>query len=88
MHVNVITLCSAERVHSDVVLRSLCGNRLTVSGVRLASGPPSIDSRVDEAFAIPVKIAAAEQAEKGGADALVIDCVLAPELCSFGKRKS
>jgi allantoin racemase len=80
MHVTVITPISTEVLRRDAELRSLCREGLTVSGVFLSSGPPSIESRVDDAFAIPGMIAAAEQAEKNGAQALVIDCMADPGL--------
>jgi allantoin racemase len=80
MHVTVIVPISTEGLRNDGELRSLCRNGLTVSGVSLASGPPSIESRVDEAFAIPGMLAAAAQAEKDGAEALVIDCMGDPGL--------
>jgi len=80
MHVTVIIPISTVGLRNDDELRSLCRNGLTVSGVSLGSGPPSIESRVDEAFAIPGMIAAAEQAERDGAEALVIDCMGDPGL--------
>jgi allantoin racemase len=80
MNVTVIIPISTEGLRDDDELRSLCRNGLTVCGVALHSGPPSIESRVDEAFAIPGMVVAAEQAERNGADALVIDCMGDPGL--------
>jgi allantoin racemase len=80
MHVTVIQPISIKGLRSDDELKSLCQNGLTVSGISLDTGPPSIESRVDEALAVPGMIAAAQQAEKDGAAALVIDCMLDPGL--------
>jgi allantoin racemase len=80
MRITVITPISTEGLRTADALRSVGRSGLTVSGVSLGSGPPSIESRVDEAFAIPGMIAAAEQAEKDGAQALVIDCMGDPGL--------
>jgi allantoin racemase len=80
MHVTVIQPISTKGLRSDDELMSLCRNGLTVSGVSLSAGPTSIESRVDEAFAVPGMISVAEEAEKAGADALVIDCMGDPGL--------
>ncbi len=80
MHVTVITPVFTEGLLTEDELKSLSVNGLTVSGISLRSGPPSIESRVDDAFAVPGMILAAQQAQKDGADALVIDCMDDPGL--------
>ena len=83
MNVTIIVPITTEGLRSEDELKSLCQPGLTVSGVTLASGPASIESRVDEAFAVPAMIIAAKQAEKDGADALVIDCMGDPGLATL-----
>jgi allantoin racemase len=80
MRVTVITPVYTDGLRTDDDLKTLCRPWLTVSGVCLTSGPASIQSRVDEAFAVPGIIAAAKEAQAAGADALVIDCMAAPGL--------
>jgi allantoin racemase len=80
MHVTVITPILVEGLIDEEQYKNLGGNGLTVSGVSLPFGPRSIESRVDDAFAVPAMIAAAQQAQKDGADALVIDCMDDPGL--------
>jgi allantoin racemase len=51
-----------------------------VEVVFLDRGPASIESEFEEAMAVPDTIAKAVLAEDGGADAVVIDCMLDPGL--------
>jgi len=80
MRVTVIQPITTVGLRTKGELESLCRNGLEVSGVSLQAGPPSIESRVDEAFAVPAMVSIAEQAEKDGAQALVIDCMGDPGL--------
>lgn len=43
-------------------------------------GPPSIESEVDDALAVPGTLAKALQAEREGVDAIVLDCMADPGL--------
>ena len=52
----------------------------TVTVGKIANGPASIESAVDEALAAPGVIDAAIRAEQDGAHAVVIDCMLDPGL--------
>ena len=53
---------------------------VTLSYAHIPSGPPSIESRFDDAFSVPALLAAAMQAEREAVDALVIDCMSDPGL--------
>ncbi|MGI9418805.1 MAG: aspartate/glutamate racemase family protein [Geminicoccaceae bacterium] len=55
-------------------------DRCRISSVFLENGPGSVESAVDEALAAPGVIDAALRAERDGADAVVIDCMLDPGL--------
>lgn len=55
---------------------------LAVTSSMLDRGPASIESEFDEALAIPDTIRLAIEAEHGGADAIVIDCMGDPGLAS------
>ncbi|MDB5365038.1 MAG: hydrogenase expression protein HupH, partial [Rhodospirillales bacterium] len=61
-------------------LQSLAQPGLTISAVAISAGPSSVESRVDEAFCVPGLVALALQAQRDGADALVIDCMGDPGL--------
>jgi allantoin racemase len=80
MHITVITPIVTDSFSGADEFASLGRDGLTVSGVSLRSGPRSLESRVDDAFAVPGMILAARQAQKDGADALVIDCMDDPGL--------
>lgn len=54
-----------------------------LSAAFLESGPPSVESRVDEAYALPDLIRIARQAEADGMDAVVIDCMADPGLATL-----
>ncbi|CEL06500.1 hypothetical protein ASPCAL09677 [Aspergillus calidoustus] len=58
----------------------LCRAGVEVTETSLLAGPASIESRVDEAMAVPGMLAAALQAERDGAHALVISCMSDPGL--------
>jgi len=55
---------------------------LEVTHSMLEAGPASIESEFDEALAIPDTIRLAIEAERAGADAIVIDCMGDPGLAS------
>ncbi|OQE42065.1 hypothetical protein PENCOP_c004G07495 [Penicillium coprophilum] len=61
-------------------LEGLCKNGITCSVVNLHTGPCSVESRTDKAFAIPGMIAAAQREVQNGVDAIVIDCFGDPGL--------
>jgi allantoin racemase len=48
----------------------------------LTEGPPSVESRLDEALAAPGVLVRALQAERDGADAVLIDCMGDPGLAA------
>lgn len=53
---------------------------LRVTHTILKTGPASIESEVDEALAVPDTIRCAIEAERSGADAIIIDCMGDPGL--------
>lgn len=55
---------------------------LVVTHSYLDTGPASIESEFDEALAVPDTVRRAVQAEKAGADAIVIDCMGDPGLAA------
>ncbi|RBM06248.1 aspartate/glutamate racemase family protein [Streptomyces sp. PT12] len=59
---------------------------VTVRTRRVASGPESIESAYDEALAGPGTLLAAVEAEREGADAVVIDCMGDPALEAARER--
>jgi allantoin racemase len=54
----------------------------TVSVTNPVTGPPSIESEYDEAFAVPGTVIRMIEAEREGADAIVIDCMGDPGLAA------
>jgi allantoin racemase len=58
----------------------LTGPSLTITHTALDRGPPSIECEYDEALAVPDIIVKAIEAERAGADAIVIDCMGDPGL--------
>lgn len=80
MHITVITPVVVEGCGLAEDYAQLGDDGVTVSGIAIRSGPASIESRVDDALAVPGMIAAAMEAQKAGSDALVIDCMDDPGL--------
>lgn len=57
------------------VLDGLLGPQVQVTQSQISQGPASIECDLDEALAAPGVAAAAIEAERSGADAVVIDCM-------------
>ncbi len=74
MNITVIQPITTKGDLTRDEVQSLSQNGLMVSIRTLNFGPSSIESRVDNAFAVPEMIAIAQREEKLGAKALVIDC--------------
>ncbi|KAI9371606.1 Asp/Glu/Hydantoin racemase-domain-containing protein [Aspergillus egyptiacus] len=80
MRISIIQPVSAPVDLSSEELEGLCKHGITCSAVNLNTGPISVESRTDKAFAIPGLIVAAQREERKGADAIVIDCYGDPGL--------
>ena len=79
-HVRVLTPVTSTQIRSDADIEALQGPDLIVSHDLNDIGPPSIESRFDEAFAIPGLLTKGMAAEREGVDAIVIDCMADPGL--------
>jgi len=81
-HVHIITPLISAGFRDDSALGALVGEECKISSGVLDKGPASVESAVDEVLAAPGVIDAAIRAEKGGAQAIVIDCMLDPGLAA------
>ena len=79
-HVHVITPLISHGFRDTAALDAETGGRCRLSAGCLDKGPASVESAVDEVLAAPGVVDAAIAAERGGGDAIVIDCMLAPGL--------
>ncbi len=80
VHVHIITPNTSAGFRDDTPLHRAVGDLCRLSSSFLDKGPASVESAVDEVLAGPGTIDAAVRAEKCGADAIVIDCMLDPAL--------
>lgn len=78
MRIHIATPVTTRGVRSLDDVAHLVHDGLEISHSILESGPPSIESEYDEAFAVPATIAEAIKAERAGADAVIIDCMADP----------
>lgn len=78
--VHIITPLISEGFRDDSALGALIGEECQLSSGFLDKGPASVESAVDKVLAAPGVIDAAVRAEKMGAQAIVIDCMLDPGL--------
>jgi allantoin racemase len=76
----VITPIISRGFRDDSMLRAVLPGDCRLSQIWLEYGPASIESAVDEVLAGPGILDAAISAEAGGAQALIIDCMLDPAL--------
>ena len=79
-HIRVVTPIISAGFRDDAPLEAALPDNCRVSSVFLENGPGSVESAVDEVLAAPGVINAALRAERDGADAVVIDCMLDPGL--------
>jgi len=79
-HVRVVTPITTKGFRDLSEFRALEGPELTISHSEIDIGPASIESEYDEAMAQPGTIAKIIEAERDGADAVVIDCMGDPGL--------
>ncbi|MEQ9037260.1 MAG: aspartate/glutamate racemase family protein [Silicimonas sp.] len=78
--VHIITPIISEGFRDDSALHRTVGGICRLTSGFLDKGPASVESAVDEVLAAPGVVDAAIRAERDGADALVIDCMLDPGL--------
>lgn len=78
MRIHIATPVTTRGVRSLDDVAHLVHDGLEISHSILESGPPSIESEYDEAFAVPATIAEAIKAERAGADVVIIDCMADP----------
>ncbi|RZM11777.1 MAG: hydrogenase expression protein HupH, partial [Sphingomonas sp.] len=79
-HIRVLVPVTASGPRSADDLSGLAAPGVTLSCAFIPEGPPSIESRFDEAFSVPWLIPLALDAEREGVDGLVIDCMGDPGL--------
>lgn len=80
MHVRVITPITTEGFTTVDDFKGVTRPDTVVSVTGIATGPASIESEFDEAFALPGTVVRILEAERDGADAVVIDCMGDPAL--------
>lgn len=78
IHVHVLTPLISQDFRNASALHSILGGICRLSSSCLDKGPASVESAVDEVLAAPGVVDAAIRAERDGADAIVIDCMLDP----------
>lgn len=78
MRIHLVTPVTTKGVRSLDDVAHLTHAGLTITQSLLETGPPSIESEYDEAFAVPATIAEAIKAERSGADAVIVDCMADP----------
>lgn len=80
--VELITPIITEGIRTLDDVRPFERPDLTVTHTLIATGPASIECEFDEALAVPDTIRKAIDAERRGADALIIDCMGDPGLAA------
>ncbi|MEJ8567692.1 aspartate/glutamate racemase family protein [Elongatibacter sediminis] len=80
--IHVITPITTTGFRTEEDFNACERSDLKVTNSLLERGPASIESEFDEALAIPDTIRLAIEAERDGADAIVIDCMGDPGLAS------
>lgn len=75
IQLHVVVPITTEGFRDHKVLNELFGPDVQVTQSQIAQGPASIECDLDEALAAPGVAACAVEAERAGADAIVIDCM-------------
>ena len=78
--IHIVTPLTTKEFRTLDELDLLTSPSLSFTHSFLDYGPPSIECEFDEALAVPGTIARAIEAERAGADAIVIDCMGDPGL--------
>jgi allantoin racemase len=81
-HVRVVTPITTQGFTHPELFESVAADDTTVTHVSLDRGPASIEGEFEEALAIPDTLAKILDAERDGADAIVIDCMGDPGLAA------
>jgi allantoin racemase len=82
MKIRVITPVTSRDVSCAEDFEALGERGWEISHSTLATGPESIESEFEVAFAMPGTVAAAVEAERDGVHAVVIDCMCDPALAA------
>jgi len=85
MHIRVVTPIVTAGFRTAEDGKRLSGDGVEVKFVNIETGPASIESYYEEMLSQPATIARIIEAEREGADAVVIDCMGDPGL--FGARE-
>ncbi len=80
VHVRVVTPITSRGFRAASDFEGLLGAEDTVSHVEIDRGPASIECEYDEMLSVPDTVAKIVDAERDGADAVVIDCMGDPGL--------
>lgn len=80
MRIHVVAPVIAAELEGASDLQSVVRPDVEISRGFLDAGPASIESHFDEALALPDTLAKVLEAERAGADAIVIDCMGDPAL--------
>jgi allantoin racemase len=78
--IHLITPVTTKGIRNLDEIAHLASESLSFTHSLLDRGPPSIESEFDEALAVPDTIVRAIEAERDGADAIIIDCMGDPGL--------
>ena len=78
--IHLLTPISSKGFRTLADIAHLSSPEVGFTHSELDRGPPSIECEYDEAFAVPDTIVKAIEAERDGADAIVIDCMGDPGL--------
>ena len=79
-HVRVVTPITTRGFRRSSDFDALRGPGLRIDMVEIENGPASIECELDEALAVPDTVARTVEAERDGAQAVVIDCMGDPGL--------
>lgn len=88
MHIRMITPVITTDIRSLAELDDLRAPDIEFSHAVLDHGPSSIECEYDHALAVPDTVRRAEEAERDGVDAIVIDCMADPGLHAARERVS
>src|SRR3546814_1362452 len=76
MRIHLVTPIVTEGIRTLDDVADLNGNGLSITQSLIAAGPASIECEFDEAMAVPGIVAEAIAAERSGAHAVIIDCMV------------
>lgn len=88
MHIHVVCPVVAEDLSTQAHFGPHARAGTTVSHTILQRGPESVESHFDEAMALPDTLRRVIEAERDGADAVIIDCMGDPGLAAAREATS